>query len=32
MFSKANPDIKKRARDLLVKLDITNVNAYKDLR
>ena len=32
MFSKPNPDIKKRARDLLVKLDITNVNAYKDLR
>lgn len=32
MFSKANPDIKKRARDLLVKLDITNVNAYKDLK
>jgi len=32
MFSKANPDLKKRARDLLVKLDITNVNAYNDLR
>lgn len=32
MFSKATPDIKKRARDLLIKLDITNANAYKDLR
>ncbi len=32
MFSKANPDIKKRARDLLTKLDITNSNAYKDLK
>jgi len=32
MFSKANPDLKKRARDLLVKMDITNANAYKDLR
>lgn len=32
MFSTANPDLKKRARDLLVKLDVTNANAYKDLR
>ena len=32
MFSKANPDLKKRARDLLVKLDITNATAYKDLK
>jgi hypothetical protein len=32
MFSKANPDLKKRARDLLVKLDVTNANAYKDLK
>jgi len=32
MFSKANADLKKRARDLLVKMDITNANAYKDLR
>ncbi|HEV8285665.1 MAG TPA: DUF4835 family protein [Chitinophagaceae bacterium] len=32
MFSKANADIKKRARDLLIKLDITNANAYKDLK
>jgi Domain of unknown function (DUF4835) len=32
MFSKADPDIRKRARDLLVKLDVTNTDAYKDLR
>jgi len=32
MISKANPDIKKRAKDLLVKLDITNSGAYKDIR
>jgi hypothetical protein len=32
MFSKANPDLKKRARDLLVKLDVTNASAYKDLK
>jgi hypothetical protein len=32
MFSKANPDVKKRARDLLIKLDVTNSSAYKDLR
>lgn len=32
MYSKANPDVKKRARDLLVKLDVTNANAYKELR
>ena len=32
MFSKATPDVKQRARDLLVKLDITNVSAYNDLR
>jgi len=32
MFSKADPDLKKRARDLLLKLDITNANAYKDLK
>lgn len=31
-FTKANPDMKKRARDLLTKLDVTNVNAYKDLK
>jgi hypothetical protein len=32
MFEKANADVKKRARDLLLKLDITNANAYKDLK
>jgi len=32
MISKANPDVKKRAKDLLVKLDITNSGAYKDIR
>ena len=31
-FGKANPDMKKRARDLLMKLDVTNVSAYKDLK
>jgi hypothetical protein len=31
-FSKANADMKKRARDLLTKLDVTNVSAYKDLK
>jgi hypothetical protein len=31
MFSKANPDIKKRAKDLLTKLDVTNINDYKNL-
>ena len=32
MFGKANADIRKRASDLLVKLDITNANAYKGLK
>jgi hypothetical protein len=32
IFSKAEPDVKSRARDLLVKLDLTNANAYKELR
>jgi hypothetical protein len=32
MFSKADTDVKRRARDLLMKLDITNANAYKELR
>jgi hypothetical protein len=32
LFSKAKPDVKARARDLLVKLDITNAAAYKDLK
>jgi hypothetical protein len=31
MFSKADPDLKKRAKDLLIKLDVTNINAYKSL-
>jgi hypothetical protein len=32
MFGRANADVKKRARDLLLKLDITNASAYKDLK
>lgn len=32
IYSQANPDIKKRARDILIKLDITNANAYKELK
>lgn len=32
MFSHANPDVKKRARDLLMKLDVTNASAYKDMK
>lgn len=32
MFSRANTDTKTRARDLLVKLDITNVATYKELK
>lgn len=32
LFSKATPDLKQRARDLLVKLDISNTSAYNDLR
>jgi len=32
IFSKANADAKQKARDLLVKLDISNANAYKELR
>jgi hypothetical protein len=31
-FSRANPDVKKRARDLLMKLDVTNASAYKDMK
>jgi len=31
IFSKADTDVKKRASDLLVKLDITNANAYKSM-
>lgn len=32
LFSKASPDIKQRARDLLVKLDIANTTAYNELK
>jgi hypothetical protein len=32
VFSKANAEQKSRARDLLTKLDITNVSAYKELK
>lgn len=32
VFSKANPDIKERARDMLTKLDLTNSAAYKELK
>jgi hypothetical protein len=32
LFSRANADTKNKARELLVKLDITNAAAYKELR
>jgi hypothetical protein len=32
IFSKAEPEIKTRARDYLVKLDLTNATAYKELK
>lgn len=32
VFSKANNDIKTRARDILTKIDITNTAVYKELR
>jgi Domain of unknown function (DUF4835) len=32
MFSKADPDTKARARELLVQLDVTNTAAYKELK
>ena len=32
IFSRAKPDVKRRARDLLLKLDLTNAAAYKDLK
>lgn len=32
LFSRAETDVKTRARDFLVKLDLTNVSAYKELR
>jgi hypothetical protein len=32
VFTKANPDLKIRARDILTRLDITNIAAYKELK
>ncbi len=32
VFSKAKPDVKTQAKDLLTKLDITNTAAYKELK
>lgn len=32
VFSKAGPDVKTRAREVLSKLDLTNANAYKELK
>lgn len=32
IFTKADQDLKTRARDLLVRLDLTNANSYKQLR
>ena len=32
VFSKAEPNVKTRARDFLVKLDLTNASSYKELR
>jgi hypothetical protein len=32
IFGKASPEMKQRARELLMKLDITNVSLYKDLK
>jgi len=32
VFSKAAPDVKTRARDVLSKLDLTNAQAYKELK
>ncbi|MEK7224561.1 MAG: DUF4835 family protein [Bacteroidota bacterium] len=32
VFSKANADVKTRARELLTRLDITNASAYKELK
>jgi hypothetical protein len=31
IFSKADPDMKKKAQEMLMKLDITNANAYKGI-
>jgi hypothetical protein len=32
VFSKAEPDIRARAREILTKIDLTNASAYKDLK
>jgi hypothetical protein len=32
IFSRANQDVKVQARDMLVKLDVTNASVYKDLK
>ena len=32
MFTRATPDVKKRARDLLMKLDVTNTSDYKNIK
>ncbi len=32
VFSKANPDIKSRVREILAKIDITNASVYKELK
>lgn len=32
VFSKATPEVKQRARDILTRLDITNTQAYKELK
>ena len=32
IFSKAEPEMKTRARNFLVKLDLTNANTYKELK
>jgi hypothetical protein len=32
VFSRANPEVKTKARDLLTKLDITNASVYKELK
>jgi len=32
LFSRAQNDTKTRARDFLVKLDLTNASAYKELK
>ncbi len=32
IFSRANPDVKQRARNLLTSLDVANATAYKELR